>query len=522
MRNKIFVKMFLAFAVALIIFSLVVAGGFGFLFGHHVINVKKQDMEQRAVKIAQALGESRDQWLVWQAKRKEAQAQGQGQGQEQDKTERRGPQNMPPSGLRPQGPMGLNFNAVLRFLGSAAADDVWIVDKDQHLTSTTNNQQGRHSSFMFKDLPPDAAKVVTEVMKGNMTTTEGFSPLLEVPTLTVGAPVKDKDGNILGAVLVHAPISGMEDAAKQGNRILLMCGGVALFLSFILALGFSWWFTKPLRSMQLTAEQMAEGDYEARCNVRQKDEVGELGRALDTLGDKLLVASKESAQLDQLRKDFIANISHELRTPVTVIRGSLEALCDKVVTEPEKVDEYHQEMMGETLFLQRLINDLLDLSRLQNVNFKIEMAKINLYDILLDVEHSGSRLAHDKNIKVNLTTDTKFYPLLGDYGRLRQMLMIFVDNSIKFSPVGGTVDISLKGRQIKVTDHGCGVPAQEIKHIFDRFYKTRNEGNKSGTGLGLSIAREIAERHQSSVHMESEPNVETSVIVDLPAAQGQA
>ncbi len=509
MKNKIFVKMFLAFAFALLVFSLVVGSGFGYLFREHVISVKKQDMEQRAVKIAQALGESRDQWLTWQAKRKEAQAQAQedrhlfGANQQGDL-------------VRPQGPLGLSFGAVLRFLGSAAADDVWIVDNNQHLTSTANNRQGKHSTFMFKDLPPDAAKVVDRVIQGNVTTTEGFSTLLEVPTLTVGAPVKDKDGNILGAVLVHAPISGMEEAATQGNRILLMCGGAALLLSFILALGFAWWFTKPLRTMQLTAEEMAEGDYEARCNVRQKDEVGELGRALDTLGDKLLVASKESAQLDQLRKDFIANISHELRTPVTVIRGSLEALCDKVVIAPDKVEEYYGEMLKETIFLQRLINDLLDLSRLQNVNFKIEMSKVNLYDVLQDVLHSGSRLAQHKNITVALNADATCYPLTGDYGRLRQMLMVFVDNAVKFSPQGSRVEVSLKGRTIKITDHGCGVPQKELAHIFDRFYKTRNERNKTGTGLGLSIAREIAERHKMRVHMESQPEVYTSVVVELP------
>ncbi|MCI2109486.1 MAG: ATP-binding protein [Acidaminococcaceae bacterium] len=506
MKNKIFIKMFLAFAFALLVFSLVVGSGFGYLFRQHVISVKKQDMEQRAVKIAQALGESRDQWLVWQAKRKEAQVQGKNSNL---------PGPLAPAAVRPQGPMGLNFSAVLRFLGSAAADDVWIVDNNQHLTST-GNMQGKHTSFMFKDLPPDAAKVVDKVMQGNVTTSEGFSTMLEVPTLTVGSPVRDKDGNILGAVLVHAPISGMEEAATQGNRILLMCGGIALLLSFIMAFGFSWWFTKPLRTMQLTAEEMTEGDYAARCNVRQNDEVGELGKALDTLGDKLLVASKESAQLDQLRKDFIANISHELRTPVTVIRGSLEALCDRVVTEPEQVSEYHEEMLKETLFLQRLINDLLDLSRLQNTNFKIEMTKVNLYDILQDVYHSGARLAQDKNINITFVTDNKLYPLMGDYGRIRQMFMVFVDNSIKFSPAGSRVEVTMSGRTVKVTDHGCGVPDHELAHIFDRFYKTRNEKNKTGTGLGLSIAREIAERHHMEVHMESKPAVATSVVVSLP------
>ena len=506
MKNKIFVKMFLAFAVALLAFSLIVGSGFGYLFRQHVISVKKQDMEQRAVKIAQALGESRDQWLTWQIKRKEARAQ----GKEQELLR---PGN--PGMARPQGPIGLSFGAVLRFLGSAAADDVWIVDNDQHLTST-GNLQGKHTSFMFKDLPPDAVKVVDRVMEGNVTASEGFSTLLEVPTLTVGSPVRDKDGNILGAVLVHAPISGMEEAATQGNRILLMCGGVALLLSFVMAFGFSWWFTKPLRTMQLTAEEMTEGDYEARCNVRQNDEVGELGTALDTLGDKLLVASKESAQLDQLRKDFIANISHELRTPVTVIRGSLEALCDKVVTEQKQVCEYHEEMLKETLFLQRLINDLLDLSRLQNTNFKIEMTKINLYDILQDVFHSGARLAQNKNIKVEFFSATRIYPLWGDYGRIRQMLMVFVDNAVKFSPKDSKVEITLIENTIRITDHGCGVPDYKLAHIFDRFYKTRNEQNKTGTGLGLSIAREIAERHHMKVHMESKPLVATSVVVNLP------
>ena len=515
MKNKIFIKMFLAFAVALLAFSLLVGGSFGYLFGQHVITVKKQDMEQRAVKIAQALGESRDQWLNWQVKRKEAQEQNQKDGHGTGPKNGTGNRAENNQAARPQGPMGLSFNAVLRFLGSAAADDVWIVDKDQHLTGT-GNPQGKHVSFMFKDLPQDAAKVVDQVMEGNVTITEGFSTLLEVPTLTVGAPVKDKDGHILGAVLVHAPLSGMENAAAQVNKILLMCGGVALLLSFLLAVGFAWYFTKPLRIMQLTAEEMAEGDYAARCNVRQKDEVGELGEALDTLGDKLLAASKESAQLDQLRKDFIANISHELRTPVTVIRGSLEALCDKVITEPVKVDEYHGEMLKETLFLQRLINDLLDLSRLQNTNFKIEMSKINLCDVLQDVFHSGSRLAQDKNIKMSIAMDAKIYPLIGDYGRLRQMFMVFVDNAVKFSPKDSIVEINMKDRTVKVTDHGCGVPEQELAHIFDRFYKTRNEQNKTGTGLGLSIAREIAERHNMKVHMESEPGVYTSVVVALP------
>lgn len=124
--------------------------------------------------------------------------------------------------------------------------------------------------------------------------------------------------------------------------------------------------------MKKIAERLAERDYSARTNIKQNDEIGELARTLDILAERLELADAESQKLEKLRREFIANISHELRTPVTVIRGSLEALRDGVVTEKADVEEFHEQMYKESLFLQRLINDLLDLSRLQNTDFPIE------------------------------------------------------------------------------------------------------------------------------------------------------
>jgi signal transduction histidine kinase len=513
MRNKIAVKFFLSVAVALLTFSILVVSSFGYLFNKHVVMVREQDMEQRAERIAQALGESRDQWILFQKNRqREDLPKDEDPKEFQNRTDAN-------THLPVQGPRAMGFNAVLRFLGSTAAEDVWIIDEHHYLEITGKDRTSKPPSFLNKELPPEAEQVVKKVLLGEKTTSHGFSEMLKVPTLTVGVPVKDKDANIIGAVLIHAPISGMDVAVAETNRILLMCGGIALIVAFLIALYFAWRFTKPLKIMQKTAEFMTDGDYNVRCNIKQKDEIGELARALDSLGARLLVASQESAKLDKLRKDFIANISHELRTPVTVIRGSLEALSDGLVTTPEKVNEYYQQMLSETLFLQRLINDLLDLSRLQNTDFKIEMTKINLCDILQDVAHNGQRMARDKNIKVVLQMDKNCYTLEGDYGRLRQMLMVFIDNGIKFSPSDSSLEIELKDRLLTVTDHGCGVEAEALPHIFDRFYKTRNERNKTGTGLGLAIAREIAQRHGMKVHMESQPNVKTSVVIDLPAEE---
>ena len=507
MKNKIALKLTLYFAAALLIFALVVGSSFRLLFWQHTETLKRAELEQRAVKIAQAMVDTREQVLAWQEKM--AQRQNEEHAKEGKMQEQR------PGGGGGGQFGGWGYASMLRFLSSSAADDVWIVDLENNL-EVSDHKGGPSRIITYKDLPPDADKVIKEAFTGKTVFGQGFSPLLQVPTLTVATPIQDRNGQIVGVVLLHSPLSGMEEAAGQGMKILLVSVGIALLLALVFSLLFTWKFTKPLSMMKKTAEKMAEGNYTVRSGVQQNDEIGELGKALDILGERLEIASQESAKLDQLRKDFIANISHELRTPVTVIRGSLEAICDKVVDTPEKIEEYHRQMLSESIFLQRLINDLLDLSRLQNHNFQIEKTPLNLCDVVQDVVRSSQHIGKKKAVTVDVKTDVKLYPFKGDYGRLRQMLMIFLDNAIKFSPLGGTVEVSLAGNVLKVVDHGCGIADKDLPHVFERFYKTRVETNKSGTGLGLAIAKEIAERHDIKVSMISEPDVSTEVIMLLP------
>lgn len=253
----------------------------------------------------------------------------------------------------------------------------------------------------------------------------------------------------------------------------------------------------------------AAGDYSSKTGVRQKDEIGELASAIDVLSDQLDLASQERQKLYRLRQDFISNISHELRTPVTVIRGSLEALCEEIVTDPDQIKIYHHQMLLESLYLQRLVNDLLDLSRLQNTDFKIEMQQINLCDVINDVIRSASQIAKLKGVNIKQNQDTHIFEVLGDYGRLRQMLLIILDNAIKFSPKGGVVTLTLKNRSVSIKDNGIGISKEDLPYIFDRFYKVKSEANKNGTGLGLAIAKQIADRHNINVTLNSKQNEET-------------
>ena len=394
------------------------------------------------------------------------------------------------------------YGAYLRFIDDIAMSDVWIVD--QNLNLITNSQMSGQS-YNYADLPSDADKVVKEVFTGKTTFSQGFSSLLDVPTLTVGTPI-NADGQIIGAVLLHSPVEGINDATMQGVKILSVSTLAALAFSVVLSAFLAYTFTKPLNKMKNSAILLADGDYTAKTGVQINDEIGELAGAIDTLSETLLIAKRESDQLDKLRRDFVANISHELKTPVTVIRGSLEALCDEVVTEPEQVKNYYRQMLNESLYLQRLINDLLDLSKLQNTDFKIDRQQLNLCDILSDAVRSAAHLAREKNIEIRQKFDTESLEVAGDYGRLRQMFLIVLDNALKFAPVGSEIRVSLNNRIVSIRDQGKGIAEEDLPHIFDRFYKVVSEENKSGSGLGLAIAKQIADRHHVEVAVASKLN----------------
>ena len=469
MKNKIAFKLTMYFSAALLLFSIIIGSVFMTLFRNHTMELQKADLQKRAVTMAGTLSEY---------------------------------MSGTNSGMGMMGGGQGGYGAYLRFLDKIAMTDVWVVDENLQLITAGHmaNQQ-----YHYADLPQDAAAVVKEVFQGKTTFSQGFSNLLNAPTLTVGTPIQS-EGKVVGALLLHSPVEGMNEAVTQGFGILAASISAALVLSILLSVVLAVAFTKPLKKMKNSAIQLADGDYSAKTGVRQKDEIGELASVIDSLSERLDLASRESERLDKLRRDFVANISHELRTPVTVIRGSLEALCDHVVTDPEQINSYHRQMLNESIFLQRLVNDLLDLSRLQNADFKIEMQQISLCDVLGDAVRSAQHMAQQKRITIRQEQDAQACVVLGDYGRLRQMFLIILDNAVKFSPFNGVVTVSLKDKTVSIKDNGIGIASEDLPYIFDRFYQVKSEDNKTGTGLGLAIAKQIADRHKVHVLVNSSQN----------------
>jgi len=487
MHNRIAQKLLVYFIIPLCIFAVMSGVLFQALFSRAILEEKQSELLARATTLAETLSEAAGSEGV------PTSPNGMGRGQSQSSA------------------IDAGLGAYLPAL-SLLDVDVWVLDANLNFLTTGR----RNMTLVYQDLPPDADEVVSSVFTGKTVIGRGFSDLLGTPTLTVGVPIY-RGSAVYGALLMHDAVSGMQTAITQGVRVLLYAGAIALGIAVVLAIWLSYAFAKPLHTMKNTALTLAQGDYTVQTGVKRSDEIGKLAQAMDVLSVRLREARQQKEQQERLRMEFLANVSHELRTPATVLRGSLEALCDGVVTDPAQVKQYHEQMLRETIGLQRLTNDLLELSKLQNPDFPIEHAAVCLQDVLGDALYAADQVARKKQISITREMTGEPINLQGDYGRLRQMLMIVLDNAVKFSSEGGTIEVTLAQKKITIQDYGIGIAPDLLPFIFDRFRKTPSEENRQGSGLGLAIARQIAVRHGMEIAVKSTVGEGTRFTFSLPS-----
>ncbi len=421
-------------------------------------------------------------------------------------------QNYGSNGRNPETAGELRMAAFLRTLDNFTHGTVWVVDKD----SRTISSYGEESGTTVEEMPPAINEVLDETLKGGTPVVGTSTPLFDAPMVTAGAPIKGQNGNLMGAVLVHRHLSDLREAEVTGLKLLGAALALGLLLSILLGGSLARRFIAPLYRMKDTAEEFIGGHYDARTGVRQDDEMGRLGESIDELGRRLEEAEQERKNLHRQRQDFLSAVSHELRTPLTVLKGTWELLESGIVKDGAKERSYRNRIGDNLLMLERLVGDLLELTRLQNPGFEIEMREIDLTEPFRDALRSAAALGEKKGIEVKEAMPESI-PFNGDYGRLRQLLLILLDNGIKFSDEGSIVNVNGSigdGKwQIQVEDKGRGIAPEDLLHIFERF-KTTSEGNPGGTGLGLAIAWEIAQRHGISIKCESKLGEGTRFIME--------
>lgn len=397
--------------------------------------------------------------------------------------------------------------------------EVWVISNKEAKRPLPTTMSLSLENFAANESFASTYMVLIENAFHNISSARnGFSEIHEKALVTVAVPVKGRNGEIAGAILINAPVETPESIVSSSWSMIVMSSIIALIISVFVSAWFVKRLTKPILKMRHTALALAEGKYEVKTGITRHDEIGQLARTIDFLTDKLLENDIERKNLEQMRVDFFANVSHELRTPITVVRAYTESLVDGVITKEEKKQQYYQRMLGECKSMERLVSDLLLFSKMQNPDFVIEMEPVNLVQIFDDLKRSTYAIGREKNIAVKIEKDADTIMMEGDYDRLRQMFLVILDNAVKFSPENSTIYIKLcsgNPLQISIRDEGIGIAEEELKNIFDKFYKSKLRQNAKGSGLGLAIARQIATKHGGTIEVHSEVGVGTEFVFNF-------
>ncbi len=280
---------------------------------------------------------------------------------------------------------------------------------------------------------------------------------------------------------------------------LAQAGLVALAAALLLAIWLSGWITQPLRSM---SQAMSAGKF-VPIAVHGPSEVQEVSQAYNEMVQRVQ-ASQQS------QRDFIANVSHDLKTPLTSIQGFSQAILDGTASRPEELQQAAQIISSEAERMNRMVLDLLEIARLDARMIQFEKTPVDLVQLL---EQIAAQFAPQAGLKgISIQTDLPVSAnILGDHDRLAQVFTNLVDNALKFSPTGGRVRLSIEIKpqavEVQVRDSGSGIPESELERIFDRFYQvdksraaTTAQGSRRGFGLGLAIAREIIQAHNGKIY----------------------
>ena len=563
-KNKIFIKLLSYFGLSLLLFSIVIGSIFGYIYIQNTVSLHKKDLVERAYKISTTLSKmwfedgnenlenkdrkppSKETSSEKPVRREKPKIVGNINGKafennvieniRKNETEKR-PEEKNSKKLLDERHFhrhrivdekdnNVKIFRSMRMIEDIAMGEVWIVDAKTGNIVQGRNEKGR--SFSYLKLPPNAEETIKKAISGETTTTENFNDYLNENSITVAVPIKNGQ-TIEGVVLLHSPVKYMSSALKSGIYTLIFSILAALILASISAVWLSISFTKPLNKIRDTTTELAKGNYEVTTQIKQSDEIGELAKSIDKLALQLDKSSKESERFEKMRQNFIANISHELRTPITVIRGSIEAICDGIISDPKQLKDYNEQILSDSIHLQRLVNDLIDLTKLQNTDFSIDKSTINLFEIINDAVRSMKQISTKKGLKINFSAENAIeedrYLFVGDYQRIRQMIIIVLDNAIKFSNENQKVDILLKKEnkkyELKIRDSGRGIDPENIGEIFNRYHKSNTEENKNGMGLGLAIAKEIALRHNIEIFVKSVPNIKTVFTFLIPLNDSQ-
>lgn len=373
--------------------------------------------------------------------------------------------------------------------------------------------------------------------QGNITiTSTGFPPDQNVVMQDYSSALKDNDGygfwigkqndeNIMAVTRIITDTSGngigavrycvsLEPANRQIFVMIMFMIVVGLFVLFFVMISGAYFvrsIVNPIREINEVSKKIAEGDFDARLKKQNDDEIGELCESINYMAQELAASEK-------LKNDFISSVSHELRTPLTAIKGWAETMRMGDTPDFRTMDKGMSVIVKESERLTGIVEELLDFSRIQSGRMVINMERLDLLAELDEAIYMLRERALNEGKHLIYDEPDFMAPVQGDKNRLRQVFINVIDNALKYTPESGVIGIEVTKTDddivVTISDNGCGIPAEHLPRIKQKFYKANQ--TQRGSGIGLAVVDEIMNLHNGSLDIESTENVGTTVILKFP------
>ena len=387
--------------------------------------------------------------------------------------------------------------AQMEALSSYMDTEIWILNPSGRMVVNSKQAPDPEQETFVEDFD-------STITAGNYYTTGTFFDSFENDVLSVIAPITS-DFKIRGYVVIHLPMESIRADANGMLNISYMLLVILIVLSLIILLFFTEYVYRPLRHIIAAAEQYALGNMHYPISIEREDELGYLSASLGYMAETI-------ARAEDDQKKIIANVSHDFRSPLTSMRGFLEAMLDGTIP-PDRYEHYLKVVLGETERLTKLTNGLLTLNNLNTGGILLQRTDFDINAVIRSVGASFEQTCRDRRIRIQLVLTGRILYVNADLEKIQQVLYNLVDNALKFSRTDSevTIDTTEKGDTVfvSVRDSGIGIPKNDQSLIWDRFYKTdlSRGKDKKGTGLGLSIVREIIRAHDENINLVSTEGV---------------
>jgi len=400
--------------------------------------------------------------------------------------------------------VGFQFREMTVYLDSS----LWFVEPDGTMI-VSSNLEDSSAPEVISDFDP-AEIGATQYITGN------YHGHFQEDMITVMAPVT-QGFSIKGYLLIHMPLRIIIENHNQMMLYVYITILVVYLLSFIILLGFHIFIYRPLRKITEAATQYATGNLEYEIPVYTHDEMGYLSASLNYMSAQL-------NDVEEYQKKIVANVSHDFRSPLTSIKGYVQAMTDGTIP-PELHERYLKIILFETERLTDLTRDLLALNEMDNKLLLLNKTNFDIQETIKQVAAQFEGICINKKISIELLLLPKAEYVLADHVKIQQVLYNLIDNAIKFSENGSTVTIEVREKNdkafISVKDYGMGIPRKELNKIWERFYKSdlSRGKDKKGTGLGLAIVKEAIQAHDEHINVISTEGVGTEFIFSLNKAE---